>query len=543
MPDAAHDATAEALAQQALAALPADRPHGRADLALLAPPVARLLAARLDAAVRAASPASPWVDDDAPAVREAREAWETAASAAARFPADVWAEAARWATSQALSHLVRPARTLAATAFAGEPGPVPAAVALSRARAFGPYGYLPEIAERYVEKKGLAQLSQAELDGLLHRIDRRMVGAFGADEWAALFEPLFAFVGPVGTPAGTVPAPLLRAALRAKGADPLADALGEAALDADGFRSRLAAALGESEAEAALTTPEPSVPAMPPEPPPVTPEPAAPTPEPPPTPAASAAPAAPPPAASGERRVATEPPALTPPPMPPTAEGVRPPVIGSRFGAPEFDDAHGSEVVGEARPAAPRPEPPQEPPTAEARAALAEPAGEPAPPALDEGQPLEPEPEAAPEPEAEPAEDEPLWMRLARERGVDPIGPAAAAPDAEEPLWKRFAQSDLAARLPEPAPPPAEPLPPDATALEARVLGHDAVERSSWYVEGLFGGSEREYQDTLAAIDRAETYTDATEVIATEVLRKHGVSPYTEVAVAFIDDVQRQFER
>ena len=550
--------TADALARRALAALPADRPHGRADVARLPPPVARLLAARLDAAVRTAAPSSPWVDGDDPAVRAAAEAWGAAARAASRFPADVWDGAVRWATEQALRHLVRPAETLAASAFAGESGPIPASVAVARARAFGPYAYLPEVAGRYVERKELAQLSRAEMEQLLARIDRRMVATYGPDEWTDALAPLFDLAGPVGEPRDAVPAALLRDTLRSRDAGALADALGsDDALDAEGFRLRLAAAL-------------------------------APEPTPSPAPPAAQTPAAPPEPAEAPR-IATAPPALTPPPLPPVAEGVRPPVIGSKFGAPEPDDET-SEILGPPRPAsrsapeAPTPEPsPSERPPSErlpsgrpsasametVRDAVAAPADDlpaspvlnppeqatPPAPVADSGPAPDPEPPppsepAASEPAAPPSavEAEPIWMRLAREQGVEPTPDSdAPAADTDEPIWKRFVSSDLVDSLPDrpsdpegPAP-RAAPAPADVSDLETRVLGAEAGERRAWYVAELFGGSDADYERTLAALDAATTYTDATRVIEAEMFKRHSVSPYTEASVTFIDDVQRQF--
>ena len=568
--------TADALARRALDALPAT--VARADLAALAPPLGRLLEARLDAAVDQATTASPWIDAQDARAAAAREAWREAARAAVRIPAAEREAEVRQAAHRALSHLVRPADTLAAVAFEGQAEqPLPARVALDRIRAFGPYPYLPQIAERYVERKGLGHIDRAGLERLLRRIDRRMVSTLGADDWLALLAPLMEWVGSAGQPPGTVPASLLRPLFLAKGADDLHDALDDVdAVDAETLRSLVAEALS--------VTSEPDAPEW--------------------SRADAASEPAPPPA--GDER-----PLDTGGPLTDAASAVdeapaarpehRPPVIGSRYGTPEFEPVHESEVLGPPRPVespppaareGPESEPPEseppeseppesEPPESEptettpmdaVRDAVAQepaprvPSPAPSVPVLDlapprEAAPLAPRPDETAEPEPptpaphdppgepddEPLDDEPLWMRLARAQDAAP--PPVEA-DEDTPLWKRFAQSDLAERLPDPdEPAPASPQarpeggPDSLDDLEARVLGPDARDKRDWFVAELFGGSAGEYRQTLAALDRAPSYTEATALISAEVLRKRSVSPYTDCAVAFIDAVQEGFER
>ncbi len=596
MSDAALDATADALARHALAALP-EAPT-RADLAALAPPLGRLLSARLDAELDRATPASAWTDADATA--DATAAWRSAAEPTLHVPADRRQSVVERATVRALAHLVRPADTLAAVAFEGEAGPLPVGVALARIGAFGPYPYLVQIAERYIERKDLSHIDRAGLERLLRRIDRRMVSAFSADDWMALLQPLLDWVGPIGRPPGTVPAGLLRALFEAKGATALHDAMEEIdTVDAQTIYGLVATALAPDDAASVPQAPAATPTSAEGDLQEQTVQPDAASPLPPSehvgdgldtdggepsssasdggaSPEAEQSPAtvestSPPLAPPGERSETDEPDASGLPdetpaeesPDPP-ADGHAPPVIGSRYATPEFDAVDDSDVIGSPRPLDP---------VESVRDAVAEPE-ETAPPAApaapdldmddveqtDEGVPPPPSASA-------PDEDEPLWLRLAREQAGKPEPAAADEPDEDEPLWKRFAQSDLAERLPdlpaegdETAPPdeilpqvPAAqqplPTPPRAATpglfledLEAKVLGEGAQERRDWYVANLFGGSPGEYHRTLKAIDAAGSYTDATAIISSEILRKRSVSPYTDCAVAFIDAVQAQFE-
>ncbi len=519
MPDAALDATAEALAYRLLSDFPDDRPYSRSDLARLPAPVARLLGARLDARVdrAAALPDTPWVDASAPAVREAGRAWREAARAAARVPADLWAENVERAARLALSHLIRPAETLAAYAFETDDAPIAAALTLRRIQAFASYPYLPEIAGRYVERKGLGQIDRATLERLLRRIDRRMVSAFTADDWRTLLSPLFDLVGPLGSPEGSVPTALLQSLFEAKGADDLSGAVRDAeALTPDALRQRLEAALPE---HAPLVA---------------SPEPAADEGEPEPAPASHA------PAEADDEAI-------------PEA-GDQEPVEHDAFAEAQdaalpTEPAPASLLFPDDRPSAlddveevDETSDGDAPPESEEPSADG-PLAAPAPAAL-----LSPTdaPDLPDPPVEEDDVDEPLWRRLARAHGGGDPEPAA---DEEPPIWKQFAAESEEAEATAPPVPtaPATPAPRASSPaslddLEARVLG-DHGERRQWFVDELFEGSEADYRETLDLLDGAQSWTEATEVIAREVFRKHRVNIYSEPAVALTDAVEARMAR
>ena len=278
--DAALDDAADALAQRVFEALPAGRSHGREAIAGLPAPLARFLLARLDARVDldAPAPESAWVD--AALARDGAEAWREAARRAARVPAPAWVGFAEQACWLVVSHLVRPAETLAAVAFEeATTVEIPATLAVNSLRAFAPYPYLHEVAARYVERKDLARVDRSELERLLRRIDRRMVAGFSAGEWADLMRPLGDLVGPL-SPDGSVPSALLVAFFDARDEPGLAEAVAaEPALTPDALDAWLVQALAEArpaEPERA-PAPEPDVP-EPDVPEPPVPEPPAPEP-------------------------------------------------------------------------------------------------------------------------------------------------------------------------------------------------------------------------------------------------------------------------
>ncbi|MEM1117848.1 MAG: hypothetical protein AAF845_04440 [Bacteroidota bacterium] len=563
MSDTALDAAARALARRLLRDLPPDRPRTRADVDRLPSPVARLLHAHLDAQAAEATsvPASPYVDPEADGVRAATRTWREAVRDAVRMPADVWAPAVEDAARRAVTHLIRPAETLAAHAFEGEAGPLDATAALDRTRAFGPYGYLPEIAGRYVERKEIGRIDRYGLELLLRRIDRRMVSSFGPDEWAELLAPLVALVGPDGDPEGMIPSALIETLFREKDVRPsmpLPEAVTEKRLHAwlqDVFVTMPPEP--ESPPGPALSEVDPSSAAGESSPP--------------------AATASEPKAAPGDTEATSDrdpddaallehfgvtlPERDTDASTPERAPGAErpeaaddvppaPPVIGSRFNDPADAPVLDSDVIGPARAVEAKPADDTSPPEVpvifphvpgEEKATL-EPvrADESPTPAPDES-PSEP---TAPSGGSALGDDEeePLWKRLAREQRPEPASPEGPAPGTDpDPLWKRFATPADDAEGP--------PVTPDITpltaldALEGRVLGIGDDDRAAWFVADLFRGLPAEYHRTLAALDACRSYTEATQVIEREIFRKHRINPYTDAAVAFVDAVQEQFTR
>ena len=550
MSDSSVDASAETLARRLLRTLPGRHDVPRAAFEGLPAPVARLLDARLDARVdrEAALPSTPWLDAEHADAREAATGWRSAARAAARVPADAWEEMLANASRDTLAHLVHPASALADHAFRDEPDPLPTPLVLDRLGAFETYPYLPEIVERYVEKKGLGHIDRDGLARLLDRIDSRMVAGFGPDDWARLFAPLFDLME------DTVPAGLLRQAFESRGRGALAEGL-TGDVTAEELRAHLASSMPSPEADegsageeanrppaADAETPEAASSEAPPEatPPPLRFTNASDT-------EAHASPqgAGWPDEAVAAPEVDDEPvaPAATeeePEPLPP------PPVIGSKYNAPETMAPDDSDILGAAR-------------------------------AVEVVAPIEP---LAPPPRPESAiddavvtetfdadDDEPLWKRLAGGApAADVAEPGDAPADAATPLWARFSPgaadpsgtapaSSTAGGSSAPAPAPvgapssladrfasdARPEPRTGLsldALEEAVLGTSDPERRAWYTAELFSGDDDAYRSTLLRLDGARTWTEATDIIARDVFRAHRVNIYSDPAVTFTDAVE-----
>jgi len=187
---------------------------------------------------------------------------------------------------------------------------------------------------------------------------------------------------------------------------------------------------------------------------------------------------------------------------------------------------------------------------------------------------------------------EPLWQRLAREKGANtplaPPPPEASGSDVEEahiieetdvaaaeneepepveddedgveeaggeetggeePLWQRLADSkkqkdikasdissdnrNRAKRKPEVRP---EPL----RTLEARILGPTATERRDWYARQLTGGSEAAYRAILEDLDNAKNWDEAWPILK-GAYQANKVEIYSDAIVAFTDAVEGCF--
>ncbi|HEX8384563.1 MAG TPA: hypothetical protein VF576_00175 [Rubricoccaceae bacterium] len=374
-----------------------------------------------------------------------------------------------------------------------------------------------------------------------------MVAGFSAAEWAALLDPFFALAGPLGTPEGSLPTALLEPFFEAKGQDDLAEALaGPDAYTADALRARLDRALPPPATLAARAVVEP-------EPVPAAPEPDGPRPVP-----------------------------VALPPEPPARDVYEP--------LPELDEDGPDDGPFEAEvdilpatslgwqtdapvlsswPDGPAAPPPAEPPAAEdpvlrppwfSSGPALSPIGPPDDEAEADASPPEDVGPVEPGPAPSSDDDEPLWQRMmsAQDASFEDVDEGDPDEDPEdEPLWKRFVAPSVADAAPAPprsartvpdradVPEPGRAEPTGALdQIEARVLGSGTDDsRRAWFVAELFGGSEPDYRDTLALLAQAETWTEATQIIARDVFRKHRVNIYSEPAVVFTDAVESRFSR
>ena len=533
----------DALARHSLTRLAADRPHLRAELDALPPLLAHALRQRLSREAGARlDAAAPWVSD-APAD------WRRARLESARFPASVWPETVRETASWLVRGLVNPAETFADSL--PESGQMATKDVLERMKGLGAYPYLSDVIAHYAETRNRTEFDRETLRDLLERVDRRVAADLDVDGWLTLLSPLYDLVGAIPemranvprSQSDGVPGRVLAEAFAARGMPglgarvvdlPSVSASRLAEILRDALAPEAASDLSETtESEEAESDSSPDTEedvvqsedasdesdAESPTDPEVSPD-----------------------AASEEDPEDTaEEEATLDVPEPADRQPDEAEPLALEQLVPESEtSAAGSVLQQDVAPL---------PSTAErAEEEVSSPAGLAEPAREIESEPEvaapEPPPQSPDQPESEP-EDEPLWARLARERGAaQAASPPAETNSASQPLWKQFANDSGAAEPSEaPSVPPARPLPsadPTLAELEAYVLSEGAQHRA-WYLQHLFGGDGQSYRAALTALAAATTWTEATQVIATDVFRKHRVEIYSDPATSFTDAVEARF--
>ena len=81
----------------------------------------------------------------------------------------------------------------------------------------------------------------------------------------------------------------------------------------------------------------------------------------------------------------------------------------------------------------------------------------------------------------------------------------------------------------------------DLSALERSVLGERGRRNREVFLAQLFAGSKEDYEATLRQLQRASSWSEASQIIAREVFLKHQVNIYSGPAVAFTDAAEAQY--
>jgi len=168
------------------------------------------------------------------------------------------------------------------------------------------------------------------------------------------------------------------------------------------------------------------------------------------------------------------------------------------------------------------------------------------------------DPAAAPAPTG--GEGTPLWKQFQQGRSA---GPSGGDGGENEPLWARFrkgqppraSQGGGGEDAPDPAGAgsnrgaprsPDDGTPsgtgePDLPALEREILGTSNPSHRGVYVQQLFGGDKQAYQQVLQRLRTADSWGEASDLIASDVFRKHKVNIYSDAAVHFTNAVEQRF--
>jgi hypothetical protein len=522
---------ADALYERLLSSFPATRAYTRADWDddAMPGPVAHFLDQLLQhhsrREVRRLRRASTdWVNYDAPEMETAVRTFFDTMEAHTCVPADEWEDTLRQATHHSTAHLVRPVHMLTDFVYAERQKQLRLSKILWRMKFFGPYTYLREAVQAFAKKHDLDVLGPDRFERFLHRIDERITDSYDADRWLQLLTPLFA-VAHRATGEETVPTTLLQTFFAEKGRKALEWELEDIADKGHDRVSpqelhRVIEQVDDASAEPTDSEERPGDRGpSPPDPAP-----------------SDSAPSDPPPAES-----------------PPSTEDVPDP-------SPSDPDDEIWGVAGAAQPEG----------TAARQA--------------EEGQ----------QNRQGPTGDDqsvPLWKRFqgghagatARGGNANEQERTGESGNAQEPLWARFrherderlsdAVADEGAET-EPSeqqastssPSESNASPPGASlheasrtaadgttsssarggatdldALEQQALGGGKPPHRAVYIRQLFGGDQSAYQHVLQRLADADSWSEASQIIASDIFRKHKVNIYSDAAVHFTNAVESRF--
>lgn len=479
---------ADPLYERLLRSFPPDRAYTRADWEgdEMPAPVAHFLSQLLQhyarrEARRLRRARTEWVDYDDPEMEKAVRTFFDGIDAHTRVPADEWEDTLRQATRHATAHLVRPVYVLTDFVFGEQQDALRLSEILWRMNFFGPYSYLRKAVRAFAKKKDLDRLDAGRFNHLLHQVDERITADFDADRWLRLVGPLFV-VAQRATGEKRVPVILLRAFFAEKSASAIEQRL-----------ERYAEERAEEIAPEALhrlidegAVPEPSE-----EPPPSDTE-------------------------TDER--------------PPTSPDRVPP-------EPERADDSASEVVsdedmwgvaGSARP------------EGKGGPSLAPPEEESVPlwKQFQEGQTR---PASNGDDSDEQTDQEPLWAQYRRDRD-EQLTDGGAAQQKED-----LADAEASFMSESPSTPPPETPTVEADeeleGLEKNVLGESNPPHRAVYLRQLFSNDQTAYRQVLQRLRKANTWGEASQVIARDVFRKYKVNIYSDAAVHFTNAVESRFRR
>ena len=484
--------------------------------------------------------ALPWFDAQHPDVQPARKAFVRALAAHGQIPEDKWSPTTQQVIRQLLSYLIRPVPTLLNFVFQGKRTTLSAGTVLQRMAYFAPYAYLRDALRDDVDGDLQQGVDRERLAAVLRPADRIQTEAYAPGDWADHLEPLFALYALVDQDHPPVPTALLCAAFEDKMMEHLAERLRSTEHEhftQDVLRAVLEqprrmpppapaddplfpsdAGLSKEAGLSEETDPSPGAPRTVPA-------------------SEDPAEASPVPQPSQEEQPTARQESRAISPAADQADARVEPSTTEAAAAYESVDAPAQEAPAQEPPAQ---EPPAQEPSAEAAPASDIPASN--APAQDGSAPSpEQEPAASPSEDAEP---KPLWQRFQRST-ADTNAEAPPEEDrSERPRWQQFAPLGGASSRAASAQRDAETVRTEPVApLERRLLGEKAAKHRDFFVETLFQGSAETYHTVLQRLDDADSWAEASQIIASDVFRAHSVNIYSDPAVLFTDLIEARFRQ
>ncbi|HHP7239634.1 hypothetical protein [Longibacter sp.] len=151
--------------------------------------------------------------------------------------------------------------------------------------------------------------------------------------------------------------------------------------------------------------------------------------------------------------------------------------------------------------------------------------------------------------------DQPLWAQYRRSRAAggsrseSPREESLPSPfDAEDPVDDARTRDDATGSMPKTDEGPAgQPVSvsgnekADMQALEQSVFGKSNPPQRGVFVRQLFDGDLDDYEQVLLRLDTADSWGEASQIIARDVFRAHKINIYSDAAVHFTNAVEQRF--
>ena len=153
-----------------------------------------------------------------------------------------------------------------------------------------------------------------------------------------------------------------------------------------------------------------------------------------------------------------------------------------------------------------------------------------------------------------------MWKQFAQDRPPPRTEAGDQNDDGSQPLWTQFqkrkptsdsdvdsssspaseTQSPSSSSLSDSTSVSSDPTD-DLSALEREVFGSTPPKRTE-YIQKLFQGDEDAYRQTLERLRATESWSTASQIIASEVFREYQVNIYSDAAVHFTNAVEAGFQ-
>jgi len=432
---------------------------------------------------------SEWVGYDAQEVQSALSRLQDVLSRHARIPEGEWEGALQQATRYVTAYLFRPAPVLSDFVFGKQAASLPLERIRWRMQFFRPYPYLANAVNAYAERQNVSSFERDTFRRFLHQIDRRLTADYSHDQWMDALQPLLDLTQ-AATGTAEVPIQELRPFFQDKGHTVAVQRLDR--LSEDG-QSRIGASGLHRVLKPERTTEERAPEAEPLR--------------------SSDAPWSSSDPASGE----DSDPAL----RGASDESDGPTPLWKRFQA----GSSPSSGNGSAREGA-SPKGAGKPLWAQYRSSRQKPTRRPSSELPDSELPG---PELS-SPFSSEASDAPL----------QPIS-SSSMPEGEAPSKSPF-DTGTFDDVNDPA--PGTPTSSDKASIEAlerKVLGGSNPPQRGVFVRQLFGGDLGSYHDVLDKLQHADSWSQASQIIARDIFRAHKVNIYSDAAVHFTNAVEQRF--